>query len=75
MLSIHNVYTANELRKALGIVYNLIRIENEDETKALLKQARKDDTKDKIQYIYHFLTHLAYLGREIDEWDEEFEGS
>lgn len=56
MIDNYTVYTAHELRKALGEVRALVPKENED-------------LRDKIHYIYQFLTRLAWLGKAVDKFD------
>jgi len=54
-----DVYNIKELREALGIAYEIVRQSND-------KEAREKRVKDKLWYIFHFLTLLAALSAPIE---------
>lgn len=59
MINNYTAYTAKDLRVALGEARNLVPKENED-------------LRDKLHYIYQFITRLAWLGRAVDSFDEDY---
>ena len=56
MIDNYTVYTARELREALGEIRTFVPKDRED-------------LRDVIYYVFQFLTRLAWLGRAVDRFD------
>jgi len=81
-IDIYTCFTAKELREALGLARFVISAANreilgdksgfkynKDVLENTLKECKEKNVRDKLEYIYRFLTHLAWLSQEVTEQD------
>ena len=85
MLDIYTVFTARDLRDALSQVRNLITLVDEkfskdykgfkyqkDALEKRLKKIKEENVRDKLEYLYRFITNLAWLSMEVTKHDKGF---
>jgi len=73
----YTVYTAKDLKEGLGRIYTLLAIlkrpQSKERKKAFNNQYTKiiaEKDKDKLFYIYQFITRMAWLSKEVTDQDD-----
>ena len=85
MIDIYTVFTARDLREALSQVRNLITLVDErfskdyegfkyqkDALEKRLKKIKEENVRDKLEYLYRFITNLTWLSMEVTKRDKGF---
>jgi len=78
MIDNYTMCTAKDLREGLGRIFTLLGIlqrpQSKEKKKAFNNQYTEitaEEDKDKLHYLYQFITRIAWLSKSIDAGTDE----
>ena len=82
-IGIYDARTARQIKKAVALARHVIRAGNQEilgdipwlkfkegSLEKALKECKEEGVEDTLEYIYRFITNLAWLSQEVTDHDD-----